>query len=176
LAERITSHPVELRAFTLSDAPRVAELCGDWEVARMTALIPHPYSLEAARSFIGASREAYDAGPAYTYAIGRADDGLLVGAIGVTRSPEAGDSLGYWIGRQHWGWGIAREAGAALLDHASRHPALRRLVAVTDPDNLRSQRVLRALGFRDRGLSDRPSPSRRGSTQLRSYTFPLARH
>ena len=74
-----------------------------------------------------------------------------------------------------WDHGIAREAMRALLRHAAGHPALRQLVAVTDPENLRSQRVLTAVGFEDRGLSDRPSPSRRGSTQLRRYEFPLER-
>ena len=49
LPDRIASFPVVLRPFALADAPRVAELCGDWEVARMTSLIPHPYSLESSR-------------------------------------------------------------------------------------------------------------------------------
>jgi RimJ/RimL family protein N-acetyltransferase len=80
--ERITSLPVVLRTFTLADAPHVAELCGDWEVARMTARVPHPYTLEMAESFIGACSEAWASGTAPTYAIARADDGVLVGAVG----------------------------------------------------------------------------------------------
>jgi len=49
------------------------------------------------------------------------------------------------------------------------------LVAVTDPENLRSQRVLTALGFKDLGLRDRPLPTRRGSTQQRSYELLIDR-
>ena len=113
--ERIASYPVLLRMFTLADAPRVAELCGDWEVARMTALIPHPYSLEMAESFIGALSRGLRERTGLTYAIARADDGLLVGAIGITSSPEAGDSLGYWIGRPHWGNGYATAAARAMM-------------------------------------------------------------
>jgi len=135
----------------LSDAPRVAELCGDWEVARMTALIPHPYSLEAARSFIGACREAYDAGPAYTYAIGRADDGLLVGAIGVTRSPEAGDSLGYWIGRPHWGNGYATAAARAMMAIAFIRLGVDVLTAVHLVRNPASGRVMAKCGMSEVG-------------------------
>ena len=81
--ERIASFPVLLRTFTLADAPRVTELCGDWEVAQMTALIPHPYSLEMAESFIVACRDACESGRAPTYAIARADDAMLIGAIGI---------------------------------------------------------------------------------------------
>jgi len=42
LPERIASRPVILRALRPADAPRVLELCGDWEVARMTALPATP--------------------------------------------------------------------------------------------------------------------------------------
>jgi len=61
----------------------------------------------------------------------------------------------------------------ALLGHAVAHPELRRLVAVTDPDNIRSQRVLAACGLADHGLRDRRQASRRGSRQVRSYELAL---
>jgi hypothetical protein len=34
---------LDLGPFELSDAKRVVELAGDWDVARWTASIPHPY-------------------------------------------------------------------------------------------------------------------------------------
>jgi hypothetical protein len=36
---------LDLGPFELSDAKRVVELAGDWDVARWTASIPHPYSI-----------------------------------------------------------------------------------------------------------------------------------
>ncbi|HEX6119079.1 MAG TPA: GNAT family N-acetyltransferase [Dongiaceae bacterium] len=66
-----------------------------------------------------------------------------------------------------------REAVAAIVCHALAHPGIRRLVAVTDPDNTRSQRVLAACGLADRGLHDRSQASRRGSTKVREYELAL---
>ena len=109
-----------LRPFALADAPRVAELCGDWDVARMTSLIPHPYSLEIAESFIGACRERYANGPACTYAIARADDGLLVGAIGITSS-RRGRRLARLLDRPAALGQRLRDGGRAR--HASRSPS-----------------------------------------------------
>ena len=83
LPERIASLPVVLRTLRLADAPRILELCDDWEVARMTALIPHPYLPGMAESWIAACSDTQATGTACTYAITRADDGLLVGAIGL---------------------------------------------------------------------------------------------
>ena len=143
LPERIASLPVVLRTLELADAEHVAALCGDWEVARMTALIPHPYPPESAASFIAACREQDPNGPACTYAVTRADDGLLVGAIGITSSADAGESLGYWIGRPYWGNGYATAALQALIAIEPVRP----LWAHIAEHNIGSQRVVERCGF-----------------------------
>jgi [ribosomal protein S5]-alanine N-acetyltransferase len=115
LPERITSFPVVLRSFASSDAARVAELCGDPGVALTTAAVPHPYPAAAAVEWIASHREAREAGTAWTYAITRALDDVLVGAIDVRASPEPELVLGYWIGRPYWGRGYATTAVRALI-------------------------------------------------------------
>ena len=145
--ERIASFPVVLRTFAPADAPRVAELCGDWEVARMTALIPHPYSVQMAESFIAACREACDNARAPAYAVTRAEDGILVGAIAITTTPDAGDSLGYWIGRPHWGNGYATAAARAMLALAFSHLGVDTMTAVHLVRNPASGRVLAKCGM-----------------------------
>ena len=146
--ERITSLPVVLRTFTLADAPHVAELCGDWEVARMTARVPHPYTLEMAESFIGACNEAWASGAAPTYAIARADDGVLVGAVGISKDVlEEGESLGYWIGRPHWGNGYATAAVRAMLSLAFSQMSIDVLTAIHLVRNPASGRVMAKCGM-----------------------------
>jgi RimJ/RimL family protein N-acetyltransferase len=142
--------------FTLADAPRVAELCGDWEVASMTALIPHPYSLEMAESFIGACREACESGRAPTYAIARVDDGALVGAIAIANTPESGDSLGYWIGRPYWGHGYATAAARAMLALAFSHLGIDVLTAIHLVRNPASGRVMAKCGMSEVRREMRP--------------------
>ncbi len=63
----------------------------------MTGLIPHPYLPEMAESFIAGCHRAVAADGPRTFAITRAGDGLLVGAIGLATSADAIDSLGYWV-------------------------------------------------------------------------------
>jgi RimJ/RimL family protein N-acetyltransferase len=146
--ERIASFPVLLRTFTLADAPRVAELCGDWDVARMTARVPHPYTLEMAETFIGACREACATGATPTYAITRADDGVLVGAIGISNDViEDGESIGYWIGRPHWGNGYATAAARAMLALAFSRLDLDVLTAIHLVRNPGSGRVMAKCGM-----------------------------
>jgi RimJ/RimL family protein N-acetyltransferase len=80
-----------------------------------------------------------------------------------------------WIGRDHWGRGLAKEAVSVLVRHALANPDLQRLAAVTDPANVRAQRVLAACGLADCGLRERARSSRRGSTQERRYELVRAR-
>ena len=52
-------------------------------------------------------------------------------------------SVGYWIGRDYWGRGVATEALAAFLGHVQTRP----LYARAAKDNLGSLRVLKKCGF-----------------------------
>jgi RimJ/RimL family protein N-acetyltransferase len=156
LPHHIASPPILLRMLTLADAPRVADLCGDWEVAQMTALIPHPYSLEMAQSFITACREACEVGPMPTYAIARAEDGALVGAIGITSTPEGGESLGYWVGRTHWGNGYATAAGRAMLALAFSRLEIDAMTAIHLVRNPASGRVMAKCGMTEVRREMRP--------------------
>ncbi|HYO97194.1 MAG TPA: GNAT family N-acetyltransferase [Polyangiaceae bacterium] len=56
--------------------------------------------------------------------------------------------LGYAIGRNWWGQGIATEAARALITWGIKELDLARLWASTDVRNVRSQRVLEKLGMR----------------------------
>ena len=86
-------------------------------------------------------------------------DGVLVGMINCFQRPglpEEGatmtedgtvrgelDFVGYWLGREHWGRGIATRALAALLDEVKVRPLLARAAT----SNVASLRVLRRCGF-----------------------------
>ncbi len=132
--------PVVLRQFTSADAPRVKDLCGDPDVALMTAVIPHPYLPGMAEAWMATHAQDRDTGTGWNYAVARVDDGLLVGAIGLRA--DAGDSFGYWIGRPYWGMGYATAAVRAIIavafarqdrdelqaSHLARNPASGRVM------------------------------------------------
>lgn len=63
--------------------------------------------------------------------------------------------LGYRFAKHAWHLGLATEAATPVLRYALHTLNLERVVAVTDPDNHPSQRVLTKLGFTPQGHTDR---------------------
>lgn len=49
--------------------------------------------------------------------------------------------IGYHLWREFWGKGLATEAAIACRDYAFKTLGLRRVVSITSPENIPSQRV-----------------------------------
>jgi len=56
--------------------------------------------------------------------------------------------VGYAFYQRYWGRGLATEIAARCVDHAQHRLGLATIVAITDPANQPSQRVLEKVGFR----------------------------
>ena len=84
-------------------------------------------------------------------------DGHVVGNV-VSFERSGKREIGYWIGREHWGKGIATEALAQFLPLVTERP----LYAVVARPNAASIRVLEKCGFtyegRIEGAPDEPAP------------------
>mgnify|MGYP003385761929 CR=1 FL=1 len=83
-------------------------------------------------------------------------EGGLLGGITITdikRSVYQVGTLGYWMGAPFAGQGVMREAISMLLPLAFDVLGLQRVEATVMPENERSLRLLRGLGFREVGLS-----------------------
>ena len=70
-------------------------------------------------------------------------DGRVVGNV-VSFDEGEGREVGYWIGREFWGRGVATEALRAFLTEDTTRPMFGRCAA----DNIASLRVLEKCGFR----------------------------
>ena len=68
------------------------------------------------------------------------------------RDPDADIEVGYMLRRSAWGKGYATEACRRLVQFAFEETELDEIVAVTDPRNAVSQKVLRKCGLRGEGL------------------------
>ncbi|MBL6947029.1 MAG: GNAT family N-acetyltransferase [Rhodospirillales bacterium] len=111
---------LRLRLLTDADIPALVELAGDWEVARHTGVIPHPYGEEDARTFLVAAAHKRETQTGIDFAIERRDQPGLIGCTGFLAgntegNPEPAPELGYWLGQPHWGRGFATEALNALV-------------------------------------------------------------
>lgn len=141
--ERLT-----LRPFTMDDAPAVQQLCGAYEVALNTLMIPHPYPEGAAEQWIAKHDEDYEQNRIVHFAI---DDGQLAGAMGLIFKDEGIGEIGYWIGVPFWGRGYATEAARAVVRYGFEERGLVRIFAEHYGRNPASGRVLQKIGMKHEG-------------------------
>jgi len=132
---------MKLRKFTPSDAPRVAALVGDYEVSRWTSNIPHPYVIHDASAWIEFTESDATRHP---YAVEVAEE--VVACVSYWPHEAGGTEVGYWVGKEHWGKGIATDALKMLLAIES-FPNTERIVAKVMDGNFGSARVLEKCGF-----------------------------
>lgn len=82
----------------------------------------------------------------------RRDDGRFVGWVSLKHAGDAPDvEVGYRLMRDAWGQGFATELARAMLRRGFGELGLPRIIGVTHPENLASQRVLLKIGLRDEG-------------------------
>src|SRR5215468_1994297 len=81
------------------------------------------------------------------WAVTVAASGTVIGECGVHYLEDGPDiELGYKLARAYWGKGFASEAARACLDRTLA-PWPERVVAIVEPDNTRSARILSKLGM-----------------------------
>jgi RimJ/RimL family protein N-acetyltransferase len=139
----IKSKRLKLRALRLSDASRIAQLCGDPAVATMILRAPLPYLEVAAEGFLMTLAARKPLGHDFVFAADLKGEGLI-GMIGAHKLEGDAFEIGYWYGRPYWGRGFASEALSAFLSQAR---ALGDLYAGHFVDNPASGRVLEKGGF-----------------------------
>ncbi len=142
-----------LRPYRDEDAVTLQQLADDREVSRfLRDRFPHPYSFEDAREWIARARSE-TASPPLTFAISGGARTML-GGIGLDRQGDVyrhSAELGYWLGRQHWGRGVATAAVEAICGYGFETLGLQRIYACVFEPNTASTRVLEKAGFRLEG-------------------------
>ena len=143
-----------LRSLEHGDIPAIARLAGEREVAATTALIPHPYTEDDARSFLERSNKDFGDGRTITFAIAALAGNELLGTVALTLTPlHQRAELGYWIGMPFWGRGYGTEAAAAVVSFGFETLRLHRICAFHFRGNIASRRVLEKVGMRHEGTS-----------------------
>ena len=140
-----------VRDWVEADAAAIVPLADDREVwLGLRDAFPHPYRAIDAHQFIARARRM---APRTFCAIDA--DGRLAGGIGYTERLDVeriGAEVGYWLGREFWGRGIATAALQLLTRYAfETNRELRRLWAVPFATNVASARVLEKAGYQFEG-------------------------
>lgn len=154
----IATERLLLRPFTLADAEFLFDLFSRPEVARWSGTgRPMTRLGEAIGRIRSMGDRAGDHGATGVFAVER--DGSAVGMAILAPIPASAGfdrrdiEIGWHFLPSVWGNGYATEAGGALAERAFA-AGFAEVLAVTDPDNARSQAVCRRLGMEDLGLRD----------------------
>ena len=172
----LTTDRLILRPLLPRDAEALHRLVNDFEVTRMLAVVPFPYPRELADRWIASTATDLEDGTGYHLAITGhdADQEILVGVVGlrVDRTNRVAH-LGYWVGRQYWGHGVATEAAKRLVHWGFANLDITLIEADVATDNPASAAVLRRIGFRQTGEGAGHSAARNGDVPI--WTFEATR-
>ncbi len=144
---------VYLSSLGLDDAEEITRMANDKEVARgLSEGFPHPYEKRDALSFVEAATRQMLNGEGFHFAIRREGDNVLLGVCGGgLKSKWKKCNIGYWLGREHWGNGYAKEATRLMLYFCFNELGVNRVYAEVHDYNERSLWLLKKLGFVEEG-------------------------
>ena len=172
---RLETRRLWLRWPRLSDAAAIERYCGNWEVARRTARIPHPYPKGSADRFIYGAREANSLGRDLTLALAPLNaPGKAIGAISLEHRGAERLMLGYALAPEVWGRGFATEAVVAVIGTAFALSHIGEIEASVQVDNAASQRVLEKAGFSHDGRALRGAPARGAMVECDVFSYKRA--
>jgi len=155
-----------LRKWRIEDQSQVASIFGDPEVMEFSdhGILTSEQQSDWLKKALAVRTSDFLSGP---LAIVQKTSGEVVGYISLSNESkrnEQGDvEIGFRLIRRAWGKGYATEAVAGLLRRTKEISSITRIVAIVDPHNNRSIRVLEKLGM-----------SRVGEVMLDCYAYPDA--
>ena len=172
---RLETSRLWLRWPRLRDAAAIERYCANWEVARWTARIPHPYPKGSAERFVYAAREANTLGRDLTLALAPvAAPARAIGAISLERRGADRLTLGYALAPEVWGRGYATEAVSVMVRWAFALSHVAEIDASVQVDNAASRRVLEKAGFSHVGRALRGAPARGAMVECDGFSYKRA--
>lgn len=139
------SQTIIIREFVPGEELLLIDLFNDDEVTRyLPACSP-----ELSVKMFNTALEDYSKGLLSRWGIFSTQDNDFIGmclARNFTENP-AQIEIGYTLNKKYWGKGIATEVNKALTQYCFTYIDTQEVVAITDLDNIGSQKVLEKLGF-----------------------------
>lgn len=140
-----------LRPFTAADALPVHDVYSDPEVMRYVATGPMTDISVTERLLADYASHQLRHGYSFWAVIERGS-GTLIGDAGLYRTPVGEVELGYTLGAAWWGRGYATEAASRWVETAFEELGIKEVVALAEPANSASLRVLDKLGMERDGV------------------------
>jgi RimJ/RimL family protein N-acetyltransferase len=140
---------LNLREFTLDDAPFFLALVNDADWLRFIG-DRNVHTLDEARAYLAKHYIArYEQDGIGFYLTALKDSGVPIGMCGLIKREGLSDiDIGFAFMPEYRGNGYAIEAARATLVYARETLKLKRIVAITVPDNVNSISLLEKIGLR----------------------------
>jgi [ribosomal protein S5]-alanine N-acetyltransferase len=148
---RLETDRLNLQPFKKEDAIRIRDLANNIELASILGL-PHPYKLKYAEDWIAIQPEQIKDGVEYPLTIESKEFNEIIGTITIRidKSNNKGE-LGYWIGKDYWGYGFATEAVNKIIEFGFNQLKLNKIWASAISRNIASKVVLEKAGLQKEG-------------------------
>lgn len=142
-----------LRPISESDAPDIYKNVKDYDIAKWTINIPHPYPKDGAIKFIKQTKELMKKGMSYELAIQIESTKEVVGVISLMKVDRRHKNaeLGYWVGKKFWNIGIATEAASRVMEFGFQVLNLEKIYAKCFYNNEASRKVMEKIGMKLEG-------------------------
>jgi [ribosomal protein S5]-alanine N-acetyltransferase len=102
--------------------------------------------------------------PVHSYAIARKDNNIFIGSCGITPLDQENIYECYYsLIPEFWGYGLAGEAVAALLDYCFTNTSIQEVRAYMTPENQHSAQVALSVGMKKTGMQNHPLVNYPGS-------------
>jgi RimJ/RimL family protein N-acetyltransferase len=142
-----------LRNWTLDDAPKLFEICSNAEVMKFIGTRKPHETIEQANEILRWATDYQKENNFCRWAVILKENQEIVGSCGFARPHGTTEiELGYFLARKFWGKGLATEAAGACLRYGFENLNFREIIAMTDLENVASQKVLEKIGFAQRGI------------------------
>ncbi|WEG19067.1 GNAT family protein [Alkalihalophilus pseudofirmus] len=149
----IETSRLRLLPVALEHADRIEELASDYELAKTTSNVPHPYPKGGAKDFIKMVGEKEKKGEIILLSVIEKSSTQLIGLINININlTHNRGELGYWIGVPYWGKGYGTEAAKALLTYGFEETGLNRIYAAAYTVNPASWKVMEKIGLEREGV------------------------
>ena len=143
-----------LRTWTYQDAQALFEICRNAEVMLHIGDRKSYESVEKAKEFLNWAIPYQLKNGFCRWAVVEKLTGKIIGSCGFARREMEEIELGYLFAREAWGKGFATEAASACLNYGLNNLGFESVVALTDIEHIKSQRVLKKIGFTRRGVEE----------------------
>jgi len=144
----IETERLTLRRLSVDDAPFILELLNDPSFLRFIG-DKGVRTLDDARRYIATQMASYQRYGFGLYLTERRQDRAPIGICGLVKRDSLDDvDVGFAFAPAFWSQGYGAEAAAAVIAHATEVLKLPRVVAITNPDNAASMKLLNKIGLR----------------------------